>query len=259
MTVNPRIQALMLLLAAILAIGCDGGGSSSASIDENEVFGSAAKGGTAEAGKVWQATLEAWPKQGNLSILFGSPRIQAEFENWMRQRPTEPSDTLEPLFEKISGFNDSLIALDGGWGPLPNPDLVRAMAVRGMRKTLWADLRESVAREDVERVTELLVVMCNLPRISHAFDGTTKGLIDTVGTCNGVAWGMRDAAEARLVFNEDQKARIRAASKWLDQPDALGVADPELDPGRAKILNSFKTEYLPTIMDFRAKILGRTS
>ena len=36
MTVNPRIQALMLLLAAILAIGCDGGGSSSASIDENE-------------------------------------------------------------------------------------------------------------------------------------------------------------------------------------------------------------------------------
>ena len=251
------IRVFMLLLVAVLAIGCEDGGSSATSNGENEVFGSAARGGTPEAGKVWQATLEAWPKQGNLSILFGSPRIQAEFENWMRQPPTKPSEALMPVIQKVRSFNDSLIALDGGWGPLPDPKKVRSMAVRGMRKTLWADLRVSVAQENVKRVADLLVVMCNLPRVCHAFDGSTRGLIDAVMSCDGIGWGMRDAVEARLVFDDQQKASIREASSWLEKPDALGVvADPEKDPERAGILGNFKKTSLPVIMDMRAKLLN---
>ena len=206
---------------------------------------------------MWQANLEVWPKQGNLSILFGSSRIQAEFENWMRQAPTKPNEILMPVIQKVRSFNDSLIALDGGWGPLPDPEKVRAMAVRGMRKTLWADLRVSVAQGDVERVTDLLVLMCNLPRVQHAFNGSARGLLETVMSCDGIGWGMRDALEARLVFSDEQKAKIRKASSWLEKPDALGaVADPESDPERARILDDFKKTSLPIIIDLRAKLLG---
>ena len=253
------IRLTVLLLMAVVIVGCGGGGSQS-SPDDVEVFGSAAKGGNPEAGKVWQATLEAWPKQGNLSILYGTPNIQAEFENWMNVDETrplvKPSEMLLPVFEKLKAFDDPLIALKGGWGPLPEPDKVRGMSVRGMRKTLWADLRESIADEDTERVADLLVVMCNLPRVSHAFDGTTRGLIATLGTCDAIGWGMRDALVAGIDFSDEQKTSIRKASSWLEKSDALGAVDPLEDPRRANILDTFQKKTLPRIMKIRSELLG---
>ena len=245
----------MILILGILTGGCQDSGSSS---QEKQVFGSAARGGSAEAGQVWQAALLAWPKQGNLSILYGSPRVQAEFENWMdgRRRLVEPGEDLLPVFDKIESFDAPLIALNGAWGPLPDPKTVRAMAVRGMRKTLWADLRLAAVRGDGSRVTDLLVVMCNLPRVSHAFDGSTRGLLATIGTCDAIGWGMRDASGAGVELDDQQKSRIREASSWLDQPLPFGAAgDTEEDQRRAGILEQFATMNLPTIRTARSQLL----
>lgn len=251
------IFPLVVVLVGAPLVGCEQSGSTPAATGEGEVFGTAAQGGTAPAGKVWETTLEAWPKQGNLSILFESPSVQAAFENWMREPPKKPGETLVPVIEKVRRYNDALIALDGGWGPLSDSTTVRAMALRGMRKTLWSDLRVSVAEGDTDRVADLIVVMCNLPRVHHGFDGSTRGLLHTVDICNGIWWGMRDARFEGLEFDDAQKARIRAASSWVEDPDALGVVvDPESDPRRVNILKNYRESQLSSIMDERSKLLN---
>ena len=249
------VLLFVILLVGFFAGGCEDGGSSTTSSGEKQVFGSAARDGSPEAGKVWQAALEAWPREGNLSILYGSPRMQAEFENWLRGLST-PKEELMPVFEKIEQFNDRLLALDGAWGPLPDPDKVRAMAVRGMRKTLWSDLRFAVVRGDAERATEVMVTMCNLPRVCHAFDGTTRGLLATLGTCDAIGWGMRDISSGGLELDEGQKSRLRAASSWLDAPSPFGTVDvPEDEPRRVEMLAQFRNQTLPPIMDARSRLL----
>ena len=245
----------MLLLLTLLVVACGDSGSSTSSSVEGEIFGTAAEGGTAQAGTAWQSSLEVWPRQGNLSILYGSPRMQAEFENWLRGLGT-PGEELTPVFVKIREFNDPLIALDGGWGALPEPDKVRSMSVRGMRKTLWSDLRLAVVEGDADRATDVMVVMCNLPRVWHTFDGTTRGLLATLGTCDAIGWGMRDMSTGGLELDEGQKSRIREASSWLDAPAPFGTVDvPEDDPRRAEMLVQFRNQTLPPIMDARVRLL----
>ena len=213
------------------------------------------EGGNVEAGKVWQEALEAWPKEGNLSILYGSPTMQSKFENWMRSL-SKPDEALAPVFAKIAVFNDRLLALDGEWGPLADPDKVRSMAVRGMRKTLWSDLKVSVVEGDAARATGLLVVMCDLPRVCHAFDGTPRGLLATMGTCDGIGWAMRDMTYGGLELDAGQKERILAASRWLEEPAPFGAAvDPETDARRATMLEQFDSKGKPAILAARAALL----
>ncbi|MCP4834439.1 MAG: hypothetical protein GY895_06690 [Phycisphaera sp.] len=245
----------LLVIATSSGLGCEKSGSSSATDGEAAVFGTAAKGGNVEDARVWQSAFEAWPKEGNLNILYGSPAVQSQFENWMRTSG-EPDEVLAPVFVKLEAFNDRLLALDGGWGPLTDPDKVRSMAVRGMRKTLWADLKISAVNGDASRATDLLVVMCNLPRVCHAFDGTPRGLLATMGTCDGIGWGMRDIKMAGLELDADQKKRIEAASRWLEEPAPFGESlDPETDARRATMLEQFKSTGLPAILAVRSSLL----
>lgn len=245
----------LVVIATSAGFGCEESGSSSNAAGEASVFGTAARGGNAEDGKVWQAAFEAWPKEGNLNILYGSPGMQSKFENWMRAL-SEPDEALAPVFVKLEAFNDRLLALDGGWGPLTDPGKVRSMAVRGMRKTLWADLRMSVINGDTSRATGLLVVMCNLPRVCHAFDGTPRGLLATMGTCDGIGWGMRDIEAGGRELDAEQKERIKEASRWLLEPSPFGAAlDPETDARRATMLEQFDSTALPAILTARSSLL----
>lgn len=267
MNTNPPrslVAATRLVAVAMLALwgafsgGCDDASSSGGSGPEAELFGTAADGGTAEAGAAWQAALEAWPREGNLSILYGSPHIQGQFENWMdgRRPLVVPAEDLLPLLAQVKEFDDSLIALDGAWGPLPASDQVRAMAVRGMRKTLWADLRFAAVEGDSSRATSLLVVMCNLPRVSHVFDGTTRGLLATIGACDAIGWAMRDMKLSGVSLDQDQKARILEASSWLDAPAPFGVvADEAADQRRAGILREFDLKNRPSVLEAREALV----
>lgn len=233
-----------LILATTLSLpACEQAPPDPAEAAARQIVGSAGQGGDPAAGAVWQQAFEAWPTEGNLSIVYGDPRVQAALDMWMMgQTPPRPlPEEGAQVLEKVRRFNDRLVDLDGAWGPIPDPSKVRDMSVRGMRKTLWFDARAAVAERNVDRLVDVLVVMANLPRVSHAYDASVRGLIATVGLADGLSWALRDAAtpEFEIELDPEDCARLRQAAGWLDQNDAFGVADPELDPDRANVLAKY--------------------
>jgi hypothetical protein len=248
--------SIVLLASMILStIGCaDEGASEDPAL--KQVVGPAGQGGDPASGLAWQAVLVDWPKQGNLSILYGDPATQARFENWMDgARPlVAPPKEIHATLDKVQGFNDRLIALDGDWGTMPDRKMVRAMSVRGLRKTLWADVRRAAVRGDAERATDLLVVMANLPRISHAYDGSVRGLLATVSASDSLGWAMKNVAGKNVELDESQKARIRTATGWLDDPSPFGEADPETDPRRVAVLGEFQRVTRPNLIEARSRL-----
>ncbi len=253
---NPGVAPVVLLaLMSAFIMGCDGGGTSEDPA-LRQVVGSAGRGGDPASALVWQAVLADWPKQGNLSVLYGEPAIQARFENWMDgARPlVAPPEEIHATLDKIEVFNDRLIILNGGWGAIPDPKSVRAMSVRGLRKTLWADVRRAAADGDADRATDLLVVMAGLPRVSHAYDGSVRGLLGTVSACDSLGWAMNNVAEKDTGLDDAQKARVRAALGWLDDEAPFGEADPETDPRRVAVLGEYERVSLPNLMKARTRL-----
>lgn len=254
-----HLRSILLLLPLLLAAwpGCGPAEPDSVAEARKPLLGPAAEGGDEASAAVWQAALEAWPQSGNLAILFGEPAIQAAMDTWMRGEypPASLPPQCEPVMEKVRAFNDRLIALDGGWGPPPNPSVIRSMAVRGMRKTLWADVRLAVAERDAERLTDLLVVMANLPRVGHTYDATARGVLDTVGLADGFSWGLRDATtpEFDIQLTDEQCARIRAAASWIDMDDAFGSPGPE-DERRIAVLGTYEAQTRTRTRDTLAKL-----
>ena len=154
-------------------------------------------------------------------------------------------------------YADPLRELDGRWGRIEDPDAVRSMAIRGMRKTLWADLRAAITSDDPERATDIMVVMCNLPRVAHAYDGSVRGLLSTIGTVDAIGWGMRDMAQAGISLDDRQVARLVAASAWLDEPAPFGRAmDEERDARRASVLAQFDASNRAAVLKARQQLLG---
>ena len=247
----------LLSAAFVVLLGC--GGSEPVSMEDAEVFGSAAEGGVPEAGAVWQDVLARWPKEGNLSVLYGKPHIQGQFDAWMdgRQALSDPPETIQPVIARVQVYADPLRELDGRWGRIEDPDAVRSMAIRGMRKTLWADLRAAITSDDPERATDIMVVMCNLPRVAHAYDGSVRGLLSTIGTVDAIGWGMRDMAQAGISLDDRQVARLVAASAWLDEPAPFGRAmDEERDARRASVLAQFDASNRAAVLKARQQLLG---
>lgn len=245
----------VLSLASLPSQGCEPAPPDPAALAASQVFGHAAEGGDAAAGEAWQAALEAWPSEGRLEMLYGDQAVQGQMDAWMMgQIPPQPLPELgRPVMERIRAFNDQLIALDGGWGPVPAPARIRDMSVRGMRKTLWADVRCAVAEREVDRLVDVLVVMATLPRVSHAYDASMRGLIATIGLMDGLAWALRDAAtpQYEIEFDAAQCARLRAATAWIDRGDAFGTPDPE-DARRLAALAQYEAKTLTQIRELLA-------
>lgn len=244
-----RLSSSVLLLVAGLA-SCEQSPPDPAEAASRSIVGPAGQGGDAAAGATWQAAFEAWPKEGNLAVLYGDPAVQGRMDAWMMgQAPPQPLPEVgKPVMERIRAFNDRLIALEGAWGPVPEPSKVRDMAIRGMRKTLWADARCAVAEEDVDRLVDVLVVMSALPRVAHAYDASVRGLVSTIGLVDGLTWALRDATTPRFDIELDasQCARLKAAIDWSEQSGAFGTAEPT-DPMRSNALASFDDETLPRL------------
>ena len=117
------------------------------------------------------------------------------------------------------------------------------MAVRGIRKTLWADARLAIAEEDSERLADILVVMATLPRVSHAYDASVRGLVATLGLVDGLTWALRDATTDRFEIELDPAAcaRLTDAIAWANEASPFGVAE-EQDPQRAKAIDGFERD-----------------
>jgi hypothetical protein len=236
-------QGTVLVLALFGLVGCEEAPPDPAALAAMSVIGPAGEGGDPGAGAVWQEAFESWPREGNLSVLFGDPEVQGQMDLWMmgQMPPSAVPEIGLPVMVKVRAFNDRLIALDGGWGSLPAPDAVRAMAVRGIRKTLWADARAAVAEGNVDRLVDVLVVMATLPRVAHAYDATAAGVLATVGLADGFTWAMGDATTEGFGIELDpsQCARLRKAASWLESPDAFGVPQPG-DEQRASVLKQYE-------------------
>lgn len=250
MTTIPELarRSTRLLIGACLAglvAGCEPAPLEPGEAAARSIVGPAGDGGDAAAGAVWQAALEAWPKEGNLSVLYGAPHVQGRMDAWMMgQMPPQPLPEVgKPVMEKVRAFNDRLIALDGAWGAVPEPSKVRAMAVRGIRKTLWADARLAVAEEDADRLADILVVMATLPRVSHTYDASVRGLVATLGLVDGLTWALRDATTDRFEVELDPAAceRLADAIAWAEAEAPFGVAE-EQDPQRAKAIDGFERD-----------------
>ena len=128
--------------------------------------------------------------------------------------------------------------------------------MRGLQQGLWFDLRHVATQGDVDRATDLLVAMGTVPRVLHGFDGTARGLSDTVKFALYIAWGLRDVESIPLQFDDAQRQRIADALVWVDDAAPFGVADPETDPARASGLREFDTNVRPQILETRARLLG---
>lgn len=251
-----RPLAGSLLLALVALTACEQSPPDPAEAAARQIVGSAGQGGDATAAATWQAALEAWPREGNLAVLFGSPAVQARMDAWMMgQAPPQPlPDVGEPVMAKIRAFNDRLIALDGAWGSVPEPAKIRDMAVRGMRKTLWADARCAVAEQDVDRLVDVLVVMATLPRVSHAYDASVRGMIASFGLVDGLTWALRDATtpQYEIELDADQCARLKSAAAWIEQGDAFGAVDPD-DPQRTSALSQYEADTRVRVREMLAR------
>jgi hypothetical protein len=250
---------LLLLVSALGIAGCDQAPTDPAALASTSVTGPAAEGGSPEQGAVWQEAFVAWPREGNLSVLYGAPTVQGQMDAWMMgQVPPSPVPEIGvPVMEKVRAFNDRLIALDGGWGAMPASDSIRGMAVRGLRKTLWSDARLAVAEGDADRLVDVLVVMATLPRVSHLYDSTADGVLVTVGLVDGFTWAMGDATTPGFDIELDpaQCARLRQAASWVEVSSAFGVAAPE-DTRRASILEQYETRTRPRVRELLAALCG---
>ncbi len=251
--------SLSLLTVLVLSAGCEQAASDPATLAEQSILGPAGQGGDPAAGAVWQEALEAWPRDGNLSVLYGEPKIQGQMDAWMMGQvpPAAVPDIGVPVMEKVRAFNDRLIDLDGGWGAMPDPSAIRGMAVRGIRKTLWSDARLAVAEGDEDRLVEVLVVMATLPRVSHAYDATANGVLVTLGLVDGFSWAMGDATRPGFDIELDaaQCERLRKAASWVEVEDAFGAAAPE-DARRASILDQYETKTRPKVRELLAALCG---
>ncbi len=250
-TIGSPLQALLLgAFSSLSVVGCAEEPPEPNALAITPVLGPAAEGGDPASGRIWQDVLASWPREGRLENLYPGPTVQSAMDHWMlgQQPLTMMPDIGRPVMEKVRAFNDRLIALDGAWGVLPEPDAVRAQAIRGFRKTLWSDARLAVAEQDAGRLVDILVVFATCPRIAHAFDASADGLMSTLGLVDGFVWAMADAVEDGFDIQLDapQCERIRAAASWVELEAPFGIPAAE-DVRRLAILNHYEDLTRPRI------------
>ena len=248
-----------LVVAATLVAGCEQPPPDPNELANASVIGPAGVGGDVAAGAAWQTALEAWPREGNMAVLYGEPQVQGQMDAWtMGQVPPSPVPPAGvEVMNLVRTFNDRLIELDGGWGPLPDSAAIRGMAVRGIRKNLWADARLAVAEGDVDRLVAVLEVMAVAPRVSHVYDSTVAGLLMTIGLVDGFTWAMGDALAPGfdIELDDAQKSRVREAAAWLETEGAFGVASPE-DVRRANVLNEYESKSRARAREMLGRLCG---
>ncbi|MDG2020941.1 MAG: hypothetical protein P8J59_03225 [Phycisphaerales bacterium] len=212
--------------------------------------GSAAQGGTAAAGLVWGDSLNRWPKDGNSQFVAGNSVIRSSFDLWLdsRQPPRMPGDEgVVVLLNDLRAYNMPLTGLNGNWGVPPDDIAIRTQAIRGIGKTLWADLRLALIEDDQNRTMEVITVMANLPRIAHGYDGSTRGLIATLATVDCFGWGLTDVTRPgeEITPTPEQCDRLRKAASWLEDSNAFDVSMD--DPAHQRVMERFMAETRPRL------------
>ncbi|RPG20413.1 MAG: hypothetical protein CBB69_003355 [Phycisphaera sp. TMED9] len=237
----------------VFASGCDESGSTRIVAGAGSGVGgtgSAAQGGTVNGGLVWGDSLNRWPKDGNSQFVAGDSVIRSSFDLWLdsRQPPRMPDDEgVVKLLNDLRAFNMPLTDLNGDWGVPPKDVAIRTQAIRGIGKTLWADLRLALIEDDQDRVVEVIVVMANLPRIAHGYDGSNRGLIATLATVDSFGWGLTDVSRPReeIALTPEQCVRLRKATSWLEDSNAFDVSMD--DPAQQRIMERFMAETRPRL------------
>jgi hypothetical protein len=212
--------------------------------------GSAAQGGSAAGGLVWADTLNRWPKDGNSQFVAANSVIRSSFDMWLdsRRPPRMPNDEgIVVLLKDLRTFNMPLTELNGDWGVPPKDVAIRTQAIRGIGKTLWADLRLALIEDDQERAMKVITVMANLPRIAHGYDGSNRGLIATLATIDSFGWGLADISRPGegIEPTPEQCARLRKATTWLEDSNPFDVSMD--DPKQQRVMDRFLTEARPRL------------
>ena len=250
--IKPILVGILASLAPLIS-GCGDDGSTRivAGVGSGVAgTGTAAQGGSTAAGSVWADSLNRWPKDGNSQFVAGDSIIRSSFDLWLdaRRAPQMPDDEgVVILLTDLRTFNMPLTGLNGDWGVPPKEVAIRTQAIRGIGKTLWADLRLALIEDDQERAMEVIVVMANLPRIAHGYDGSDRGLIATLATADCFGWGLTDLTRSGedIKPTAEQCEQLRKAASWLEEDNTFDVSMD--DPNQQRVMERFLTETRPRL------------
>jgi len=242
-----------LTLLSIMIFGCGDDGSYQAVAGAGSGVagtGSAAQGGSPAGGLVWGDALNRWPKDGNSQFVAGNSVIRSSFDLWLdaRRSPMMPNDEgVVVLLRDLREFNQPLTGLNGDWGVPSKETAIRTQAIRGIGKTFWADLRLAIIEEDQDRAMEVIVLMANLPRIAHGYDGSDRGLIATLATVDSFGWGLTDLTRsgAGIQPTAEQCERLRKAMSWLEDANAFNVSMD--NPSHQRMMKRYLAETQPRL------------
>ena len=229
-----------------------GGGSSATS-------GALAAPPTPE-GISWGVALLAWPQKGDPGRLVKVPMHKSAYDLWndIRISPLEvrPEEYVIGVIEASKPLLDPLHELDGAWGaPVLNSSQLSPRSLRGIAKTMWADMRLALLRGDRDRAFGDLVLLANLPRVVRAVNPTDRGLIPTLGVAAMFNWGLMDILRGGEAFapTAQECAQLRAAASWIYDPAPFGVIT---EPNKGS-WGAFESRELPLLRENLDALCGK--
>lgn len=250
-TVHNVALSLCLGLSVLCAPGCNDSASSSASSASS---GSTGAGATATAptpeAAAWGTALATWPQRGDPGRLAKLPLEKSGYDLWndIRIPPIDnaPSEYIVVIIDNTKPLLDPLHALKGGWAaPVSSGNRISSRSLRGLAKSIWADLRLALNRGDRDRAVGDLVLLATLPRVAREVDPTDRGLTPTLGVAAMFGWGLVDLDRGGAPFKPtaEQCARIRTASSWLNESEPFGRITPE----NLRMWGAFEERELPLL------------
>jgi hypothetical protein len=211
-------------------------------------------------GRAWGTALLAWPQQGDPGRLVKQPMHKSAYDLWndIRIPPSQvvPEEYVLEIIRVSKPLIDPLHALNGGWAaPVLDGGRLSPRSIRGIAKTIWADVRLSILEDDHDRVIGDLVLLANLPRVARAANPSDRGLMPTLGVAGMFGWAMTDVLGSGASFTptEEECVRLRAAASWLFDNEPFGAIS-EANKGS---WGAYESRELPLLRRDFGKLCGQ--
>ncbi len=250
-----RNLLITLSIAALVLMACGESGttdSSSSGIKPTSVPSS-------PEADAWGSALRDWPSMGDPGRVGKTSIDKSSFDIWndIRVDPStnQPPEVVVYIIEKTSPLVSSLCSLNGSWAqPNPGTGRISGRSIRGLAKSIWADLRLAIVKKDQARVFEDLVVLANLPRVARTFDPSDRGLMPTLAVAGVFNWGMMDAARAGEDFKltSAQCQLLQNAASWVRQAEPFGIVSEKNLP----TFEAFSNRELTKLKDSLSDLCG---
>ena len=254
--IQTRTILISLFLISILLISC---GESDTTYSSSS---SAVKPSTAPSSPeadAWGSSLRDWPSMGDPGRVGKTSVDKSSYDLWndIRIDPSTnpPPEVVVFIIEKTSPLIASLRSLNGGWAqPNPGTGRISGRSIRGLAKSIWADLRLAIVNKDQAQAFGDLVVLANLPRVARAFDPSDRGLMPSLAVAGMFNWGMMDISRAGGDFKltPAQCQVLQNAASWVNESMPFGAVSERNQP----TFDAFKNRELMQLKESLSKLCG---